>query len=935
MYQFRSTKRIKSRPFYGVLLAGAAILATMAPAHAATANVMTQLPQTRQEISQTKLSTMKGADITRIDWRQPQMKLRFDLAESDWIDGIDLILAMTPQGNISRRTPVLISLNNSPPLKLNPHGQSFDARLRFDASFVRAKGNVITIRVPAPNGAPCLTSEHGQWDVNTRKSSIVVRTRAKSRNLYLREVVERLKNPTTAPKTISILASGPETARLQMLAAQGIALQMQDIPSFRTRAGRSDMEIIIGRRDQLGARVTDRGILSETGSKISVHKGRPMRLVITGDDDFQVTEAVKSFASHGLPSVRRRESSAGELNFQRKFADNQTVLSGKTRFSELGQGYYAVNWRGTPNVIKFNVTDPTQQSGKVLLRLSSGPKIAEDSRVKLELNGKPLGFTTLDRSRKSVSFEIPEGALQGVENELKIIPVLNKNLSVHNFGQSCPALDDTPGFFIADNSIIELTAKGKSPVTELSRLTANGGLFAANSGANTHVVLSAKSNVDIGASLKIMAKLAQTSGSGWTDATVSRSAVNTGDKNVLIIGPSVSRTAMLGSAPRALSAALKGQSASGHMARNAHNYTKFASADGAKMMQAYAAKTRSQSRIGSGGVAAIYPDGNHLIGVISSTPGRSFTSVSQDLMKDKQWNALSGSVARWNSKNVLMAQTAIAAPSLSLPKVGAERPSLPKFDMAWLEDGLASAQTHFSDMTDVASLRIEGFRNDMDARFAGVAPAQDVLAQGGLAQGVKLAAVKPNTAPVYVSKKTRVAAQKASAPTPASAARPTLKPVKVASLDPKISAKRPLVMKLRGFSVPDSDVKADSRAPKWLTQIVQKIGALKDNTLQSKTTARKIPASKSQGVKKPRFTMPKKLTLASFDNAIRDIQIDSAALGEPVKQALKSDKNPLKKLAIWSDRTFGFFGILLALAFLLTILLLGLVKPDAEDLGNY
>jgi len=790
MYHFQSPSDFRfakaARAFMLTLLGATAAISIAAPVYAAPSKT----PQTRQEITQTRLAAMRGADVSRIDWRQPDMKLKFDLTEADWIDGIDLILSMTPNGNVSRRGPVLVSLNNSAPLKVHPYGQGFDARLRFDENFVRAKGNVITIRVPTPDGAPCLTSDHGGWDVNVKKSSIVVRTRAKSRNFFLREVSERLQNPTFTPKSVSILANGNQKNRLEMLVAQGIALQTPEIPNFKTTSGRSDLAVIAARRDQLHAHVSDKDILSDTGPKISVHKGRPMRLVITGDTDAEVLNAAKAFASHHLPAVRRRHASSGEINFQVPFFEQQTALSGKTRFGKLNQTVRAMDMSGTPNTLTFNVADPSVTRGNILLRLSKVKALADNSKVEVELNGQSLGFTTLDRRRKSVNFSIPEGALHGTGNTLKIIPELEQKPSVENFGKTCPTIYDEPSLFISDSSRIELSVNGTSPVSELSRLTANGGLFAGSSGANTHIVLTSKAKSDFGASLELLAKLAKASGTGWTNATISRDAANTDNKNLLIIGPHAARTGLLDDAPRGLSAALKGKSSTGEMVRNFGDYEKFAAADAAKTLQIYAAKTRTKNRIGSGGVAAIYPDSQRLIGVFSSTPGRSFASVSQDLLKDDQWNNLSGSVSRWNSKTVLMAQTAIPAPNLNLPSAAPQ--ILPRFDMAWLEDGFQDAALKMADWGDAASLKFTQVRANLETKLAGNIQAEPPRYKTA---EFKRPAAKP--------------AMQVAADAPP---RPSL----------KAAVSETFVAPLRGFSSPESLVKADSRSPKWITNLMTK-----------------------------------------------------------------------------------------------------------------
>jgi hypothetical protein len=830
---------------------------------------------------------------------------------------MDMILSMTPTGNVGKREPVLVSLNNGPPIRLSPRSQSFDARVKFDPTFIRARGNVLTIRTPAPDGAPCLTSAHGSWDVNLAKSSIVVRTRAKSRSLYLRELAERLANPATTPKTVAIIARGANKTRFEMLAAQGIALQTPSIPTFRTRAGRSDMEIVIARRDELAPFVSDRTILSATGSKISLHKGRPMRLVITGDTDLQVTEAIKSFATHSLPPVRRRHSNTGELNFQRKFSSQRVELSKRTRFSDLGKGFYAMDWRATPNILTFNVADPSTQSGEVLLRLSSSKKIAKDSKVKLELNGKSLGFAVLDRRRKSVAFTIPQGSLRGHENELKITPLLNKTPSVSTFGQACPGLDDTPGFFIGNGSRIDLKSSGSSPVTELSRLTANGGVFAEAGGINTHVILPARGSKDFAASLKVLAQLAKTSGAGWTEASVSRSGEDIAGKNLLVIGPKSGAANLVTRGPRSLSAALNGKSSHGQLVSNTATYEKFASADAASTLALYAKKTRPSSRIGSGGVAAIFPDNNRLIGVISNTPGRSFSSVTQDLLNPKQWNKLHGSVSRWNSKTVLMTQTPINVPLSALPKVEKPKgpvPAIPNLDMAWLNDGLTEIALGWDAVSDYVLVKMEDFGSTVETMLAG---------------GSKLQPKTPQThprPPKLTSEYAEKMKRQGAAPRSAYAQTPTFERPSLKSLPAKsdvIASREPLTMKLRGFSRPDTPYSSTGKNSSWLSNLIGKL---------KRPAAGQVSHSDSKTAEGAR----RSITQAPNQKTLAGQKFNSPQSGEKMslhpenrfgKMFAGIKTRSSEKLSGLNQVTTGYIIVLFGLLLILASLLMSLLRP--------
>lgn len=894
---------------------------TMASAPSASASAS----PARQVVHQTHIDTLGGSDVDTIDWRQPEMKLRFDLTSSDWIDGIEFILSMDPGDNVNRRAPILVSLNNAPPVKLTPKGRAFDARISLDSDYARPSGNVITISYPASSGA-CLSPQDGSWLVNTKKSSVIARMRGKSRALYLDEVEDRLSNPVLAPKTVGIIAAGAMKDRLEVLGAQGIGLRMDNLPAFRTTRGKSGMDVIIGRRAEISRHVGDRDILNATGPKISVAKGRPLRLVITGDTDAQVLSATKLFAQRHLPSVRRAEASEGELHFQRAFADNNHTLSGKTKLSDMGFGFYARDWTSTPNTVTFNVEDPNAQSGQIMLRLSSSEDIADVSKLDVSLNGHSLGFTTLDKPRKTVAFDIPRGALQGMDNKLVMTPTFSKAISSETSAQTdftCPTWDDAPGFYMGKGSRIDITSTDTSPVTELSRLTAGSGPFAQAGGADTHIVLATSTRNDRAAALKLVAKLAKASGTGWAEATVSSLGAKANidpDRNVLILGPRAKATGLLDDAPRTLNAALRGQPT----INVAGNIEKFASNDVTATMNIYAAKQRSSARKNTrGGIAAIYPSQTNpgtLTAVFSTTPGSYFSTSVKTLTADKVWNGMSGSVARWNKDTVLMAQTAIPAPEFKSKHAPSSDTS--KFKFASLD----FTQWNYSGIED-------GFLNMTDkARDFGTV----MVAKLNLDQ--KEAAEAPlKTANLRVP--------------PAITAQKTFK-TKTASVK-AITAPPPiLTADLRGLSNPkELQMRTQLQQPRLWHKIrapfLRKTSA-PDRVQKAEAPMITIPQIKVPQVKVPEIRKPKikewvadakapvvranqKWNTSKWERSIRDVQAKFQPIGAKIKNTVGSDRNPIKGLMIKADRTLSYFGILLALAFIFSILLLGLATPNSED----
>ena len=689
-----------------------------------TANAAVATPEGRSVVYKTSLSEVEGANARVLDWRNPSLEFTFDASDTDWTDGLELLLSADPLGKVSRRTPLMVQFNNGKPTPVITRGQGFDARIQLDPARIRPRNNKIRFTYNTPAGAECLSPEHGGWRLDFKNSLVILKARAKARNFDIREIETKLSNPTTAPKSVRLLARGANTAKLQALAAQGVGLRMKQLPEFKTRSGGSEFDVILGRRDQLHGWVSDEKILNSSGPRVMVHEGRPMRLVITGDTDAEVMSGAKAFATYRLPNAHRPTTSPGELGMQMPLGANMVRIKGTKKLSDINGGYFEESWGPQPQKIIFDVNDPMASTGEVLLRLASDKSVSARSRVSVDLNGKSLGFTSLDKSRKSVAFEIPAGTLQGTENVLSITPELEMGkLSGCNFTQV------TPGFYLGSGSKLKIETAAPSPVAELSKLTANGGPFSIEKAANTAVLLPASSSRDYNASLKIMAKLAKSSGHGWVEADYLRSANLTAvgtDKNVLIIGPSSSLNgAIRNGAPKGLQSALKGQSldGTGRMA----SIDRMAASDEQTAMRLYAERQASTGRIRKGGVAALYPSplsAGKVMGVITNTPGQSFSRVAGQLIKPEAWHNLEGSVARWDNSKVLMAQTAMAVPGFvgaapkqtqiggfKLPEISWPEFNLPKFDREAFEFGeidMSTVSRKFESLKDSSLALLSG-----------------------------------------------------------------------------------------------------------------------------------------------------------------------------------------------------------------------------------
>lgn len=635
--------------------------------YTAPLSLLSAIDNTEQD-AESQNGSLKTATL---NWRKSSHDFTFELPAENLTDNIELLLSANPHSNVNPRTPLTVQFNNDAPILLNVNGQGFDARIKLDRNKARSSGNIIRVNYSPKTDADCIGPQDGGWDIDLKTSKIAIRSRAKRRALQFREIDAHLSNPGLAPRRVNLIATGNNAVQLQALAAQGIGLRMDTLPDFSTDRGNSDFEIIMARRSDLYQYIGDDKLIAGRGSAIIIPRGRPVKLIFTGDTEAEILAGVKSFAQRELPMARRSMTSLGEMRLQTPLKSNLVKLSTTEAIADLPNATSFSNWTGDdwasgPKSLRFDVTDPTAMSGEILLRLASSKNVSPNSKLHVKLNGESLGITVLDKRRKSVAFEIKPGTLRGKDNMLTLMPDLNPNDTT-----SC-GLMTGPNFHLGQGSKIILKTETPSAPTELSRMTATAVPFSNAQGAQSYITMPG-SDFDFNTSLKVLARLAKTSGEGLVDADYARN-VNldrAADKHILFIGPSDRLPlSLIKNAPRALTTALRGQAFEGDNLISA-NIQKFASLDSSASFE-LAAKRLSQSRrIQAGGVAALYPSSHsdaHIIGVITNTPGQTFNVSAERITQEPYWSEIKGGVARWNKGSVLSVQTAQSVSGYSEPK---------------------------------------------------------------------------------------------------------------------------------------------------------------------------------------------------------------------------------------------------------------------------
>jgi len=871
-----TTKKRHLLSFVAAVALSTGALATTAPAFAAI-NPGLKTEQGRTSVYKMPFERIATAKVNVLDWKNPSTTLTFDIPDSDWIDGLELLISADPEGAVSHHMPILVSFNGAKPVPVKGQGSSFDARIRLNKSYVRPNRNQLTFTYMTPAGQDCLKPSNGAWHLDFKHSSIVVKTRAKSRNYQVREVENRLKSSAVAPGTVSLLARGPNALKLQALAAQGVGLRMDNIPDFRLTKGRSDMDIIMGTRHELVGWVTDEDILTDHGPRASVHEGRPMKLVLTGDTQAEVLEMAQAFSRYQLPNTRRNQTSSGEMFVQNRFEDERILIEKRKKISDFPVNYLDDSWGKTPQAMTFDVSDPLSSEGRVLLRINASKKLDKDSRLAVELNGQSLGYTQLDKTRKSVAFDIPVGTLQATENKLTISP----DIEIQSTNFQCSADIGLPGFYLGSGSKIEIKKLTRSPATELSRFAASGAPFSNNYGSDTTVVFSGTSSSDKAASMKVLARLAKASGAGWTEAgfkTAYNLNADNKAKNLLVIGPNnkAAKPFLIG-APKSLTTAMTGQATSGQLIRKTAMIERYASADGDAVMRDYAAQQRDYARITRGGVAALYPSSlanGKIVGVITNSPSRSFTASADQLIAPDHWNRLQGSVTRWDKTDVLMAQ--IATPTQADSR--APNFQTPDVDWSWATNAWDDVSMGASNMAEATRTKFTDLKLSVANQFA-----------------------EPEIASTAIS--TTVAPKITTKPAPS----------KTVMADIKSPAP-----KLRGLS--------EVPRPSSTQQALFDWDLFKSRTQQSwKHTKTSI-----QNFEMPELNLKK----SELHNKVTNAQNSLAPMRAKLTRMFKRKTGGAQQAFRWGDHNMSLPAILLILTFIIVFIGMGIVSAS-DRTGNY
>ncbi|HHL42824.1 MAG TPA: hypothetical protein ENJ42_04335, partial [Hellea balneolensis] len=525
--------------------------------------------------------------------------------------------------------------------------------------------------------------ENAHWVLDLEHSKLTSRARAKQRSVQISDIKTRLANPMTAPKTVRIIAHGPNKTALRALSAQGVALRTPNLPAFVVGNSRADFEIVFARFDELPQLATSLPPIAPTSGPVIIADGiQKPRLIMSAADDDGLLELARAFASHKLTTARRSKLSVYELYTNEDLSQTVNLEHGRYMLNSLKQVTFKPSWQPDSQTLEFSIDSAPTTTAELVLDVRSAPELAKTSRLRVLLNGQSIGYTYLDKAKKRVRFALPAGQFKPTGNRLTFAPMLTpteKTPCLHKPG--------APLVNIGEHSVLRVNDNAPLPRSDLTVFAANGGPFA----NNTSIVMTAKSAKDISASLKFLAYAARQFGPRLANANYADSFDNAHVKtsNILVIGPHAFTNKTLSmAAPRTVKTALAGQAV--NMNIGAVSKPQKQASLSSDLAFRLAARTSTRTvRIRSGGLASVFASPftkGRYIGVFTTNTSTGFANAVKAITRPSHWNTMSGGVVRWNTSSLISTQNALTvtgAPVKVRKKTVSDSPLIAKLQNAW------------------------------------------------------------------------------------------------------------------------------------------------------------------------------------------------------------------------------------------------------------
>jgi len=429
--------------------------------------------------AQTSLAALSGyQQPVSLDYNNATLDFSFDLPPKPGLASLIFKanpLAKPPQPG----SYFLLSVNQGPSVSFAPIVKGFAARFDIPAGqLVSGRNNIQLTFMPAYN-QQCLGKDDGGWAIDMQLSRLDLSLgRPKPK---LTEFEDWLTADIGAPQKIAI-----EQGQLSLqaykefgaLIVQALSARMNEIPQLTQEAKHADLII----RPAVDAD-------NKLAIQINTDSSTPI-MIFAAKNDQEIITASRWFAKYHIPQTQQQKSLQHWPKQEITFAPAlKQLLIASNDFMRRPQGRHV------------SLRLPPKTNAKLQIEAHRDNRADRRSRLQIYVDQGEIAAPSLWRRVNNFSLIIPPSSSTN-----RKVALLAETKLKHGSENSCTS-SDAP--ILATTRRISLQLSGVDNLSDLDRLAWNGGVFVADNGKNTQILLADEPQT-LFQSWRFLAQLART-----------------------------------------------------------------------------------------------------------------------------------------------------------------------------------------------------------------------------------------------------------------------------------------------------------------------------------------------------------------------------------------------------------------------------------------
>ncbi|MBL4616586.1 MAG: hypothetical protein JKY46_02740 [Robiginitomaculum sp.] len=409
--------------------------------------------------AQTSLAALSGyQQAVSLNYNNATLDFNFDLPPEPGLASLIFKadpLAEQPQPG----SYFLLSINQSPSVSFAPIAKGFTARFDIPAGqLVSGRNNIELTFMPASN-RQCLGKADGGWAIDMQLSRLDLALGRPKPNLT--ELENWLAADIGAPQKIAI-----EQGQMSMeaykefgaLIVQALSVRMNEIPQLTEETRYADLII----RPAVDGD-------TKLAIRINTDNSAPI-MIFSAKNDQEIITASRWFAKYRIPQNAQQKS----LKYWPKHA---VTLAAPLKQLLLASNDSMRRAQGRHVSLRL----PPKTNAKLQIEAHRDNRAERKSRLQIYVDRDKIAAPSLWRRVNNFSLAIPASP----SNDRKIALLAETQLK-HGNENSCPS-PSAP--VLATTKRISLQLSGLDNLSDLDRLAWNGGVFVADNGKNTQILL--------------------------------------------------------------------------------------------------------------------------------------------------------------------------------------------------------------------------------------------------------------------------------------------------------------------------------------------------------------------------------------------------------------------------------------------------------------